>query len=129
MSEAKFAFVPPTSPETSDELAHLRPEIVPGDVMYDMDPFTLFHEIGAGLIANEDITAEEVVVGMQMLSGRPLNTQGIRNLRAWAQEIIEYKSLSADPSWSSMNKSERTRLLFGVEIDFGEPVKEERIAG
>jgi hypothetical protein len=129
MTESKFAFVPPTSPETGDELAHLRPEIVPGDVMYDMDPFALFHEIGAGLIANEDITAEEVVVGMQMLSGRSLNTQGIRNLRAWAQEIIEYKSLSADSSWSSMNKSERTKLLFGVEIDFGEPANEERIAG
>lgn len=128
MTESKLTFIPPTSPESEDVLAHLRPEINSDDMMYDIDPFALFHEIGEGLIATEEITAEELVVGMQILSGRTLNTQGLRNLLGWAQESIRRKEAKTDPEWNSLNQSERVRILFGVEIDFGEPAKEERVA-
>jgi hypothetical protein len=128
MSESQFAFVPPTSPEIVDEFGHLRPEIIPGEAMHEIDPFTLFSEIGEGLITSEGLNSEEVVVEVQLLSGQQLNTQGIRNMLGWSQEIIKRQVCKKDPNWETMTKSARMGLLFGVEIDFGEPSDKERMA-
>lgn len=126
MSKRGFDFVPPTSPEAIDEYAHLRPEIVPGDAMYDMDPFELFTQIGHGLAQESKITAEEMVVGIQIMAGRQLNTQGIRNLLGWSQETIDRQNYA--DSWDTLSKTERINAIYGIEIDFGEPEEDERIA-
>ncbi len=128
MTESGFDFVPPTtSPEYIDELAHLRADIQPGDAMHDLDPFELFSQIGQGLALESGITAEEMVVGMQIMSGRALNTQGLRNMLGWARETIDRQN-HAD-GWDALSRTERINVIYGIEIDFGESDDEdERIA-
>lgn len=126
MSESNFAFVPPTTPENMDDFDALRPTLEPDHKQYEQHPFMLFAETGPELIDNE-ISAEEVVFSVQALCGQHLNTQGVRNMLGWAQETITRQHYAEE--WNSMTKAECIKVLFGVEIDFGETAKQERMAG
>lgn len=123
-SSERYGFVPPTTPEQlQDEFAHLRVEN-PSDLpRFDQNPFELFDQIGTNIVAEEMMSAEDIVITLQHQTGTSLNTKDIRNLLGWAtEEIVRHKD---SEKLAIMTKTRRFKHLYGVDIIFDDPIPEE----
>ena len=124
VSPEEYGFVPPTTPEQpQDEFAHLRVESFSDMPRFDQSPLELFSVIGLELVAEEVMTAEDIVIAMQHQTGTSLNTRDIKNLLGWAnEEIVRHQD---SEKLAIMTQTRRFKHLYGVDIIFDDPIPEE----
>ncbi len=125
-SQGNYNFVPPTSPEPTDEFGHLRADIEPGDVIYQMNPFALFEQIGPELAAENEVSPDDLVIAIQHLSGQALDGKGLRIMHGWASEEVIRQGLIKSGKWTEMSQTDQVKAIWGIVVDYGEDTPAEK---
>ena len=129
ISPEGHAFVPPTTEmiHSEEQFAHLKVDENDVDRIWEGSAFAAFDEYKEEFLSDTGETPEHLTIRLQK-GTEPLNGSGRGILVSRIREEKSRHDLKQSGEGPE-SATERAKILFGVEIDFGEEISEERMVG